>query len=222
MVTAVGLDAPSACAAMRARLDGFQETRFLGPGGDWLVGAPVPLPRNWIGEKRLAHLAAAAIFEAFDAGARGPRLRRADPLPRRGGPPRPPRRPTRARLAARIAEIVGSTPAHAHPHRRPRPPLRPCRARAGPPPSRRRARVPMCDLRGRQLPDGADDRALPRRAPPPHPRQPQRLHPRRGGAAVLCTRPGAGGVLRLLGLGLAREASATSTIQTTCRCAATA
>ena len=73
MVTAVGLDAPSACAAMRARLDGFQETRFLGPGGDWLVGAPVPLPRNWIGEKRLAHLAAAAIAEAFDARPRGPR-----------------------------------------------------------------------------------------------------------------------------------------------------
>ena len=67
MVTAVGLDAPSSCAAMRARLDGFQETRFMGPGGDWLVGAPVPLPRNWIGGKRMAHLAAAAICEAFEA-----------------------------------------------------------------------------------------------------------------------------------------------------------
>ncbi|WP_354487204.1 3-oxoacyl-ACP synthase [Mesorhizobium robiniae] len=67
MVTAVGLDAPSSCAAMRARLDGFQETRFLGPDGDRLIGAPVPLPRNWMGEKRLAHMAAAAIVEAFDA-----------------------------------------------------------------------------------------------------------------------------------------------------------
>lgn len=66
MVTAVGLDAPSSCAAMRARLDGFQETRFIGPGGEWLVGAPVPLPRNWIGEKRIAHLAAGAISEAFE------------------------------------------------------------------------------------------------------------------------------------------------------------
>lgn len=65
MVTAVGLDAPSACAAMRARLDGFQETRFVGPAGNWLVGAPIPLPRNWIGEKRMAHLAAGAICEAF-------------------------------------------------------------------------------------------------------------------------------------------------------------
>jgi 3-oxoacyl-[acyl-carrier-protein] synthase-1 len=67
MVTAVGLDAPSACAALRAGLDGFQETRFLGTGGEWLTGAPVPLPRQWIGEKRLAHLAAGAICEAFDA-----------------------------------------------------------------------------------------------------------------------------------------------------------
>src|SRR4051812_45825132 len=67
MVTAVGLDAPSSCAAMRARLDGFQETRF--PGGDesGLIGAPIPLPRNWVGERRMAHLAAGAISEAFEA-----------------------------------------------------------------------------------------------------------------------------------------------------------
>lgn len=66
MVTAVGLDAPSACAAMRARLDGFKETRFVGSQGNWLVGAGVSLPRMWIGEKRVAHLAAAAIAEAFE------------------------------------------------------------------------------------------------------------------------------------------------------------
>lgn len=65
MVTAVGLDCASASAALRARLDGFQETRFIGAGGEWLVGAPVPLPRNWIGEKRLAHLAAGAIVDVF-------------------------------------------------------------------------------------------------------------------------------------------------------------
>ena len=66
MVTCVGLDAPSSCAAMRAKLDGFQETRFLGPGGEWQVGAPVPLPRPWIGTKHLAHMAAAAICEVFE------------------------------------------------------------------------------------------------------------------------------------------------------------
>lgn len=65
MVTAVGLDCASAAAALRARLDGFCETRFAAPGGEWLTGAPVQLPRNWIGEKRLAHLAAGAIVDAF-------------------------------------------------------------------------------------------------------------------------------------------------------------
>ncbi|WP_300042661.1 3-oxoacyl-ACP synthase [uncultured Paracoccus sp.] len=65
MATAVGLDCASAAAAMRGRLDGFQETRFVGPGGEWLIGAPVPMPRNWIGEKRLAHLAAGAIVDVF-------------------------------------------------------------------------------------------------------------------------------------------------------------
>ncbi len=65
MVTAVGLDARSACAAIRAGIDGFQETRFKDENGEWLIGAPVPLPRNWIGEKRMAHLAAGAIVEAF-------------------------------------------------------------------------------------------------------------------------------------------------------------
>ncbi|ODA96437.1 3-oxoacyl-ACP synthase [Mesorhizobium sp. SEMIA 3007] len=66
MVTAVGLNAGSACAAMRAKLDGFQETRFIASGGDPLVGAPVLLPRKWIGEKRMAHMLAAAISEAFE------------------------------------------------------------------------------------------------------------------------------------------------------------
>jgi 3-oxoacyl-[acyl-carrier-protein] synthase I len=65
MVTAVGLDCASSCAAMRARLDGFTETRFLGPDGIWLIGGPVPLPRNWIGQMRMARLLAGAIAEVF-------------------------------------------------------------------------------------------------------------------------------------------------------------
>lgn len=63
MVTCVGLDAASSCAAMRGRLDGFAETRFLGPDGEWLIGGAVPLPRNWIGVKRMAHLAAGALAD---------------------------------------------------------------------------------------------------------------------------------------------------------------
>jgi 3-oxoacyl-[acyl-carrier-protein] synthase I len=65
MVTAVGLDAPSSCAAMRARLDGFQETQFVGSSSEWVVGAPVPLPYNWIGEERMARMAAAVISECL-------------------------------------------------------------------------------------------------------------------------------------------------------------
>lgn len=66
MVTAVGLTADASTAAMRAGLDGFHETEFMTPGGDWLIGAPVPLPRDWVGEKRLAHLAAGAVVDALD------------------------------------------------------------------------------------------------------------------------------------------------------------
>ena len=138
MVTAVGLDAPSACAAMRARLDGFQETRFLGPGGDWLVGAPVPLPRNLIGEKRLAHMAAAAIL-------RGDRRLRPTPADTAAlilclaEEDRPGRlAPDAARLAARIAEITGLSLAATAPASSPTaaPPAR--RARPGPPHAGRR------------------------------------------------------------------------------------
>ncbi|WP_347266011.1 3-oxoacyl-ACP synthase [Paracoccus sp. (in: a-proteobacteria)] len=62
MVTAVGLDWASSAAAMRARLDGFAETRFVASGG-WRIGAAVPLPRNWIGQRRMAHLAAGALAD---------------------------------------------------------------------------------------------------------------------------------------------------------------
>jgi 3-oxoacyl-[acyl-carrier-protein] synthase-1 len=72
MVTAVGLDAPSSCAAMRARLDGFQGTRFRHVGDKSVLGAPVPMPRNWIGEKRMAHLGAAALSEALEQVAADP------------------------------------------------------------------------------------------------------------------------------------------------------
>lgn len=110
MATAVGLDAPSACAAMRARLDGFQETRFVGPGDEWLIGAPVPLPRPWAGEKRIAHLAAAAICEAMDAvpEARG-RTTLILCLAEEGRPGRP--APDAARLLRRIGEIADLPPA---------------------------------------------------------------------------------------------------------------
>ncbi|ETX30245.1 beta-ketoacyl synthase N-terminal-like domain-containing protein [Roseivivax isoporae] len=72
MVTAVGLTGAASCAAMRCGIDGFAETQFVVPGGAWLVGAPVPLPRDWVGSKRLAHLAAGAVVDALE---RAPQVR---------------------------------------------------------------------------------------------------------------------------------------------------
>jgi 3-oxoacyl-[acyl-carrier-protein] synthase-1 len=65
MVTGVGLNSPAACAAMRAAIDGFTETRFRSTVGEWMIGCPVPLDPPLRGRARLAHLAAPAIRECF-------------------------------------------------------------------------------------------------------------------------------------------------------------
>lgn len=65
--SAVGLDAAATAAAIRARLDGFAETRFGLPGGGHLVGAPVPLPEPWRGVPRLARLLEGPIRECLAA-----------------------------------------------------------------------------------------------------------------------------------------------------------
>jgi 3-oxoacyl-[acyl-carrier-protein] synthase I len=67
MTTAVGLTAPASCAAIRARIDGFRETRFMAMGGTWIVGAAVPLEEPWRGLARLARLVAGPIRECLDA-----------------------------------------------------------------------------------------------------------------------------------------------------------
>ncbi|SCW82764.1 3-oxoacyl-[acyl-carrier-protein] synthase-1 [Rhizobium mongolense subsp. loessense] len=203
MVTAVGLDAPSACAAMRARLDGFQETRFLGPGGDWLIGAPVPLPRNWIGEKRIAHLAAAAICEAFEAV---PRARGQTALilclaeKERSGRPAP----NGARLLSRIADIVESPPhgrSRIVAHGRPSGHVALGQARrmlvAGEAPYVMIVGVDSYLTTQAIAHYLADDRLL-------TPDNPNGFIPGEAAAAVLCTRSHNSGI-RLFGLGLAHE-----------------
>ena len=65
MVTAVGLDAPSSCAAIRCAIDNFTETRFMDKGGEWIMGAQVPLERPWSGITRLVKLVAPAIRECL-------------------------------------------------------------------------------------------------------------------------------------------------------------
>ena len=65
MATPVGLSAPASCAAIRCRLSGFSETRFIDKAGEWLVGAEVPLSEPWRGEEKLARMAASALAECL-------------------------------------------------------------------------------------------------------------------------------------------------------------
>jgi 3-oxoacyl-[acyl-carrier-protein] synthase-1 len=203
MVTAVGLDAPSACAAMRAKLDGFQETRFVGPGGGWLVGAPVPLPRKFTGEKRLAHMAAAAILEAFE------------PVPEAHGTAalilclaeedRPGRlAPEAPRLAARIGEITGiASPYRTRivAHGRPSGHVALDQARRLLA-DRSVPYVMICGVDSYLAGLTIDHYLAERRLLTPD--NPNGFIPGEAAAAILCTRPGSG-AMRLLGLGLARE-----------------
>ena len=67
LVTSVGLDAPSSCAAIRAKLTNPSETRFVDDNSAWLIGHMVPLDQPWSGLAKLARLAAMAIDECLAA-----------------------------------------------------------------------------------------------------------------------------------------------------------
>ena len=65
MVTGVGLDAPSSCAAIRCAIDNFSETRFMDKGGEWIIGSQVPLEQPWRGLPKLVHMVVPAIRECL-------------------------------------------------------------------------------------------------------------------------------------------------------------
>lgn len=65
MVTCVGLDAPSSCAAIRCAIDNFSETRFIDQGGEWIIGAQVPFEKPWRGLPKLVQMAIPAIRECL-------------------------------------------------------------------------------------------------------------------------------------------------------------
>lgn len=67
MVSGVGLTAEESCAAIRCGINNFQEMRFIGSNGDWLVGSAVELEEPWRGITKLAKMAARAISECFAA-----------------------------------------------------------------------------------------------------------------------------------------------------------
>lgn len=66
MITSVGLDSASSCAAIRCAIDNFQETRFMDQGGEWQIGAEVLLEEPWRGRTKLLKMAAQAIRECLN------------------------------------------------------------------------------------------------------------------------------------------------------------
>jgi 3-oxoacyl-[acyl-carrier-protein] synthase-1 len=65
MITGVGLDSPSSCAAMRCAIDAFGETRFMDRGGEWIIGSAVPLDPPLRGREKIVRMALAAIGECL-------------------------------------------------------------------------------------------------------------------------------------------------------------
>jgi 3-oxoacyl-[acyl-carrier-protein] synthase-1 len=67
MVTGVGLSARASCAAIRCGINNFNDTRFMGRSGKWIVGSEVPLRPPQRGLTKLAKMAALAIQQCLDA-----------------------------------------------------------------------------------------------------------------------------------------------------------
>jgi len=65
MVTGVGLNAPSSCAAIRCGIDNFSETRFMDNAGEWIIGSQVQLAEPWRGLPKLLHMVVPAIRECL-------------------------------------------------------------------------------------------------------------------------------------------------------------
>jgi 3-oxoacyl-[acyl-carrier-protein] synthase I len=65
MVTSVGFNAPSSCAAIRVGITGFVETRFM-YDGEWLIGSPVPFEEGWRGREKLLQMVVPAIAECIE------------------------------------------------------------------------------------------------------------------------------------------------------------
>lgn len=65
LVTSVGLDAASSCAAIRAKLSNPTQTRFMDSEGEWIMGHGVALDRPWRGRAKLVRMAALAIQDCL-------------------------------------------------------------------------------------------------------------------------------------------------------------
>jgi 3-oxoacyl-[acyl-carrier-protein] synthase-1 len=65
LVTGVGLNAPATCAAIRCKIDNFQEIRYMDSGGELIMGCKVPQEQPWRGKTKLIKMAATAINECL-------------------------------------------------------------------------------------------------------------------------------------------------------------
>jgi 3-oxoacyl-[acyl-carrier-protein] synthase-1 len=65
LVTSVGLSAPAACAAIRAKLTNPSETRFIDSAGEWIMAHQVQLEEPWRGLTKLVRMAEMAIEECL-------------------------------------------------------------------------------------------------------------------------------------------------------------
>ena len=65
MVTSVGVDSPSACAAIDSAIDNFQDTAFQDSAGEWLIGSEVALEQPYCGEAKMLKMAARASEECL-------------------------------------------------------------------------------------------------------------------------------------------------------------
>lgn len=66
MITGVGLNSQSSCAAIRCAIDNFEETGFTDSGGDWILGSEVPLEKPWRGRQKLVKMAVRAVTECLE------------------------------------------------------------------------------------------------------------------------------------------------------------
>src|SRR5688572_26843198 len=65
MMTGVGLNAASSCAAIRCAVDRFAETRFRDKEGKWIIGCEVPMTPPSRGRDKILFMAHSAICECL-------------------------------------------------------------------------------------------------------------------------------------------------------------
>lgn len=66
LVTGVGLTSPATCAAIRCNLDNFQDSKFVGRDGAWILGCEVAFEAPVHGIRKLSKMLAQSIRECLE------------------------------------------------------------------------------------------------------------------------------------------------------------